>query len=38
MVEINKITISAIIMLILDYFYLNGNKTYFNNVFTKIQV
>ena len=37
MVEIKKITISAITMLILDYFYLSGNKKYLNNVFTKVQ-
>ena len=37
MANINKFIISVITMSILDYFYLNGNKKYFNRVFTKIQ-
>ena len=37
MSKFNKITISIFTILILDYFYLNGNKKYFNNIFTKIQ-
>ena len=37
MTNLNKFIISVITMSILDYFYLNGNKKYFNRVFTKIQ-
>ena len=37
MTNLNKFIISIITMSLLDYFYLNGNKRYFNRVFTKIQ-